>query len=132
MKHHAYSNLLLIKYLMPEEQLRNGEQSLSSLRYAYEYSPISPAVHSFARRQNEEKERQAKNLNKFSCPKCKNKDQVNFREVEGSVICLGIDGLGSCGLEIINHRPHEGNFYRNFEGEEDRSHHGKEQHSGVV
>jgi hypothetical protein len=76
-------------------------------------------------RQNEEKERQEKNLFKFRCPTCKNKDQVQFREVEGSVICLGVDGLGSCGLEIINHRPHEGNFYRSFEGEEDRSHHGK-------
>jgi len=112
--------------LMPEEQLRNGELRLSSLRSSYRYS-LFHWMHYSTYRENEEKERQMKNLFKFKCPTCKNKDQVNFREVEGSVICLGLDGLGSCGLEIINHRPFEGNCYRKFADEEDRSHHGTEQ-----
>ena len=35
-----------------------------------------------------------------------------------SIITLG------CGFEVVFRKPHEGNFYRSFEGEEDRSHHG--------
>lgn len=65
-----------------------------------------------------------KNVNKFRCHKCGNSDEAKFLEVEGSIICQGADDEG-CGLELVERRPHEGNFYRSFEGEEDRSHHGK-------
>lgn len=68
------------------------------------------------------------------CPVCGNADENKFRQIEGSIVCLGRnyvedpddpDRLGSCGFEVRSHNPHEGSFYRKFEGEEDRSHHCK-------
>lgn len=60
---------------------------------------------------NERMERQAKNAIKLSCPKCKNRDQANFIEAEGSIICLGQDGTpkhSRCGYEVRDHKAHEG------------------------
>ena len=108
--------------LGPPERQR-GEDAAHRLLEGAIYK-IVEAGHAARRKQDEVKERQQKNAVVFRCPACRNQDQAKFREVEGAVICQGIDEKG-CGREIIGHRPHEGNFYRSFEGEDDRSHHGK-------
>ncbi|CAN0467932.1 unnamed protein product [Ascophyllum nodosum] len=61
----------------------------------------------------------------FKCPTCGNRDQSNFTldSKQGDTICLGADGHG-CGTVVQDHKVHEGNMYRKFEGEADRSHHG--------
>jgi hypothetical protein len=87
-------------------------------------SRVLDAARSYQMREDLEKSRRAKNLRVFKCTSCGNAVPGNFLEVEGSIICQGTDARG-CGLELVNNKPHEGNFYRSFEGEDDRSHHGK-------
>jgi len=87
-------------------------------------SRVLDAARSHQMREEMEKSRREKNLRVFKCSSCGNAVPGNFLEVEGSIICQGVDG-GGCGLELVNNKPHEGNFYRSFEGEDDRSHHGK-------
>eukprot|EP00615_Pteridomonas_danica_P010977 CAMPEP_0114342354 /NCGR_PEP_ID=MMETSP0101-20121206/9738_1 /TAXON_ID=38822 ORGANISM="Pteridomonas danica, Strain PT" /NCGR_SAMPLE_ID=MMETSP0101 /ASSEMBLY_ACC=CAM_ASM_000211 /LENGTH=362 /DNA_ID=CAMNT_0001476423 /DNA_START=218 /DNA_END=1303 /DNA_ORIENTATION=- len=75
--------------------------------------------------QNKVQEKQRKNTFRYRCTKCPNRDQKRFVEIEGSIICCGINDKQGCGYEMINYKQHEGNFYRSFAGEDDRSHHGK-------
>ena len=51
---------------------------------------------------------------------CRNEDPTKFRqdEVNGDVVCT------VCGLVNIEHQVHDGNMYRTFEGDADKSHHG--------
>jgi len=55
------------------------------------------------------------------CPHCGNKDQRGFfiDTSQGDVICR------RCASVVQQHRVHDGEMYRKFEGEEDRSHHGR-------
>ncbi|CAK4412245.1 unnamed protein product [Aphanomyces euteiches] len=59
------------------------------------------------------------------CDECGNRDQSHFvaDDVHGDTICTGMDGQG-CGNVVQDHALFDGNAYRCFEGEEDRSHHG--------
>jgi hypothetical protein len=56
-------------------------------------------------------------LSPHRCKKCGNKDQLRFLEIEGSMICKGVNDETGCGYELINYKQHEGNFYRSFEGQ---------------
>eukprot|EP00611_Tribonema_gayanum_P010788 TRINITY_DN2089_c0_g1_i5.p2 TRINITY_DN2089_c0_g1~~TRINITY_DN2089_c0_g1_i5.p2 ORF type:complete len:272 (-),score=115.07 TRINITY_DN2089_c0_g1_i5:524-1339(-) len=60
-----------------------------------------------------------------TCSVCGNKDQQFFvlDAKQGDTICMGVGGAG-CGAVVEDHKAHEGNMYRQFEGEVDRSHHG--------
>ncbi|OQR95873.1 hypothetical protein THRCLA_07499 [Thraustotheca clavata] len=62
---------------------------------------------------------------RFVCDVCGNSEQNNFITdyARGDTICTGADGHG-CGNVVQDHIVHEGNAYRKFEGEEDKSHHG--------
>ncbi|EQC31341.1 hypothetical protein SDRG_10943 [Saprolegnia diclina VS20] len=57
------------------------------------------------------------------CEDCGNADVEKFLATDLSVVCMGPDGAG-CGNVLEASRLYEGNAYRRFEDEEDRSHHG--------
>ncbi|KDO33381.1 hypothetical protein SPRG_02188 [Saprolegnia parasitica CBS 223.65] len=57
------------------------------------------------------------------CEDCGNADVEKFLVTDLSVVCMGTDGAG-CGNVLEASRLYEGNAYRRFEDEEDRSHHG--------
>ncbi|CAH0380101.1 unnamed protein product [Pelagomonas calceolata] len=62
---------------------------------------------------------------KYTCDVCGNRDQTKFlhESKDGDVVCLGIGDQG-CGNVVEEHKLFEGNQFRKFEGEEDKSHHG--------
>ena len=59
------------------------------------------------------------------CRGCGNSDPRTFIQdsTQGDLICIGADGLG-CGMVLEERCVEEGEFFRRFEGEEDRNHHG--------
>lgn len=64
-------------------------------------------------------------LHSNCCEVCGNKDPYRFftDSSSGDTICLGVDG-NQCGNVVAEHLIDRGAAKRNFEGEEDKSHHG--------
>ncbi len=60
---------------------------------------------------------------KYTCDVCGNRNQTKFlhESKDGDVVCLGIGDQG-CGNVVEEHKLFEGNQFRKFEGEEDKSH----------
>ncbi|KAF0687885.1 Aste57867_20377 [Aphanomyces stellatus] len=60
------------------------------------------------------------------CDDCGNIDQARFVVdfAHGDVVCMGASDARGCGNVVQDHLVFEGNAYRCFEGEADRSHHG--------
>ncbi|OQR96998.1 hypothetical protein ACHHYP_20639 [Achlya hypogyna] len=59
----------------------------------------------------------------YTCDMCGSQYPDSFVLVDNSIVCIGENGAG-CGNVLESSRLFEGNAYRRFEDEEDRSHHG--------